>query len=124
MELNEKEITSIDFQSIAIDNSYYSGKQTFYFPNIEVIEDFAFDYVTKIKSVRLGSKVISIGANVGRSTCVNGFYLEATTPPTLTGALKGGQVWYVPRSAQYAYEAAPYWSELNAQGKLKYIEEL
>ena len=122
LELNQQEITNIGYMALAINNSYYEGNLTeLDFPNVETIDDYAFDYVTKFKKIRFGDKVTNIGKNVGRGTCPQGFDLEAITPPTLSGALTGGQNWYVPRSAQAAYEAAPYWSELNVQGKLKYI---
>lgn len=125
LELNQQEITNIGYMALAINNSYYSGNLTeLDFPNVETIDDYAFDYVTKFKKIRFGDKVTSIGKNVGRGTCSQGFDLEATIPPTLSGALTGGQNWYVPRSAQTAYEAAPYWSDLNAAGKLLYLENL
>lgn len=123
--LNQDEIISIGFQALAINNSYYSGNLTeLYFPNLETIDDYAFHYVYRITKIRFGNKVTNIGKNVGKDTCRRGFELEATIPPTLSGELTGGQNWYVPRSAQAAYEAAPYWSDLNAAGKLLYLEDL
>ena len=125
LELNQQEITNIGYMALAINNSYYEGNLTeLYFPNVETIDDYAFNYVNKFKKIRFGDKVTNIGKNVGRGTCSQGFEIEAIIPPTLSGELTDGQDWFVPRSAQAAYEAAPYWSDLNAAGKLLYLENL
>ena len=129
LELNFEEITSIGIQSLSINNSYYQGNslKNPYFPNVETIGNYAFDYVSKITTIKFGDKVTSIGINIARGTAVSGCYLEATTPPTISvnsSTINNERNWYVPRSAQAAYEEYAGWSDINAAGKLKFIEEL
>lgn len=121
--LNQDEIISIGYQALGVNTNYYSKNlTTLDLPNIETIDSYIIDFVG-MEKVTCGKNLKSISLS-HRNNCPLRFYIEATTPPALTNTLTGNQIFYVPRSAQEEYEAAAGWSDLNAAGKLLYLENL
>lgn len=120
--LNQDEIISIGFQALGVNTSYYSKNlTTLNLPNIETIDSYIIDY-NVMEKVTCG-KNLKFMSLLHRNNCPTHFYIEATTPE-LTETSFGQTIFHVPLSAREYYETTAGWSDLNAAGKLDFIEEL
>ena len=76
-----------------------------------------FNNCTRFKSVTLPSTITNIASSAfSYSDDDTVYYLEATTPPTLSGYLNGK--WYVPRAALADYAEAVNWWGMYEDGQV------